>query len=57
MNHYQAIAANKRKSWLIIGLFTSFIAVTAYLMAVGFGYGLDVGGVALIFSGVMSFAS
>lgn len=57
MNHYQAIAANKRKSWLIMGLFIGFIGVATYLMAVGFGYGLDVVGMALIFSGVTSFIS
>jgi len=57
MNHYQAIAANKRKSWLIIGLFMAFVSGVSYVMAVGFGYGLDLVGMALIFSGLISFAS
>ena len=57
MTHYELIASNKRKSWLIISAFIIFITAAAYFMAVGFGYGLDVVGFALIGSGVMSFAS
>ena len=57
MTHYQAIAANKRKSWLIVFLFIFFIVAATYLMAVGLGYGLDIVGIALIVSGVMSFTS
>ena len=57
MTHYDLVAANKRKSFLIIALFIAFITGAAYVMARGFGYGLDIVGMALIFSGVMSFAS
>lgn len=57
MTHYQAIQANKNKSLFIVGLFIAFIGIASYFMAVGFGYGLDVVGMALIFSGLMSFAS
>jgi heat shock protein HtpX len=57
MTHYDLIASNKRKSFLIIFLFTLFIVGTTYIMARGFGFGLDMVGIALIFSGVMSFAS
>ena len=57
MTHYQLIASNKRKSWIIIILFTAFIGLASYLMAVGFGYSLDIVGLALIFAGIMSFAS
>lgn len=57
MTHYDLIAGNKRKSALVIGSFMTFIVVAVYVMARGFGYGLDIVGVALIFSGLMSFAS
>ncbi|MDQ3008242.1 MAG: M48 family metallopeptidase [bacterium] len=57
MTHYDLVAANKRKSWLIVILFIAFITGASYVMATGFGYSLSVVGIALIFSGVMSFAS
>lgn len=57
MTHYELIASNKRKSWLIIFLFITFIVGATYVMSVGFGYGLDLVGIALIVSGIMSFAS
>ncbi len=57
MTHYQLIARNKQKSFLIIAVFIAFIAAAAYIMAKGFGYGLDVVGIALIVSGAMSFVS
>lgn len=57
MTHYQLVSHNKFKSWLIFGLFIAFITGATYVMARGFGYGLDIVGIALIFSGVMSFAS
>lgn len=57
MTHYDLVASNKRKSWLIIIAFMTFIVGATYVMARGFGYGLDIVGIALIFSGVMSFAS
>jgi heat shock protein HtpX len=57
MTHYQAVAANKQKSILIVGLFVAFIAGASYVMSVGLGYGLDLVGLALIASGIMSLAS
>lgn len=57
MNHYQMVASNKRKSFLIVALFMAFIAGATYVMTQAFGYGLDLVGYALIFSGIMSFAS
>lgn len=57
MTHYQAIASNQRKSWLIIVLFVTFVMGAAYVMARGLGFGLDAIGIGLIISGVMSFAS
>jgi heat shock protein HtpX len=57
MTHYQAIQSNKRKSIVIVLTFIIFVVGAAYVMAYGLGYGLDLVGLALIFSGVMSFAS
>ncbi len=57
MTHYQAIQANKTKSLVVVTAFMAFIAGATYLMATAFGYGLDMVGIALIFSGVMSFFS
>jgi heat shock protein HtpX len=57
MTHYDLVASNKRKSVLIIGLFTLFTVGATYIMARGFGFGLDMVGIALLFSGLMSFAS
>lgn len=57
MTHYQLIAKNKRKTWIIMTLFVMFIVFSAYVISYGFGYGLDLVGFALIFSGIMSFGS
>ncbi|PIR59137.1 MAG: zinc metalloprotease HtpX [Candidatus Pacebacteria bacterium CG10_big_fil_rev_8_21_14_0_10_56_10] len=57
MTHYQLIQSNKTKSWLIVVLFVAFVVAVAYLMTLGFGFGLELVGIALIFSGLMSFAS
>lgn len=57
MTHYDLVAANKRKSLFIIIAFMSFIVGATYVMARGFGYGLDIVGIALIVSGALSFAS
>lgn len=57
MTHYDLIASNKNKSWVIITLFITFIVGAAYVMARGLGYGLDIVGMALIVSGITSFAS
>ncbi len=47
----------KAKSNLIIFLFIAFITVSAYFIGYALGYGLDFVGIALIISGIMSFAS
>lgn len=57
MTHYELVQSNKNKSFLIILLFTTFITLASYIMAVGFGYGLDMVGIAFIVSGFMSFGS
>lgn len=57
MTHYDLIAANKQRSFLIVAFFMIFIVGAVYLMAEGLGYSLDIVGIALIFSGVTSFAS
>lgn len=57
MTHYQVIQSNKRKSWMIVIAFIAFVVGATYVMAYGLGYGLDIVGLALIFSGIMSFAS
>jgi heat shock protein HtpX len=57
MTHYDLVTSNKRKSTIIIALFMAFIVGASYLMATGLGYGLDVVGIGLIVSVVMSFAS
>lgn len=41
MTHYDAIASNKQKSILIVGLFVAFVGLVSYIMALGFGFGLD----------------
>ena len=64
INVYEAQAANKRKSALIIGLFILFVTVSVYVisqaMGVYFGYepgGLGVAGLAFIISGLITFVS
>lgn len=57
MTHYDLVSSNKNKSLIIISLFMTFIVGAVYVMSVGFGYGLDMVGIALIVSGIMSFAS
>lgn len=57
MTHYQLVSQNKRRSTIISILFMLFVAGASWIMAEGFGYGLDVVGIALIFSGIISFSS
>ena len=57
MTHYQLVAQNKQRSFLIIFIFIAFIVGASYLMAKGFGYSLEIVGWALIFSGATSFFS
>ncbi len=57
LNIYEQVDRNKRKSALIIILFILFIVATTYVMVNALGYNLSIVGVALIISGLMSFAS
>ena len=64
LNVYESVAANKRKSAIIIVAFVLFVTLAAYLISRGlasyYGYesgGLGLAGIALIVSGLMSFAS
>lgn len=56
-NYYELVDANKTKSNLVILGFISFITVAAYFISYSLGYGLGFVGYALVFSGLMSFAS
>ena len=63
INVYEAVDANKRKSWLVIAGFVTFVFVAAVLISKGlaayYGYqstGLELTGIALVISGVMSLA-
>ncbi len=63
-NIYEVAASNKRKSWMVIIGFVVFVTLAIYLMSNAFaiylGYrpgGLGFAGIALIISGIMSFAS
>lgn len=57
MTHYDLIASNKQKSFLIIFLFIAFIVGVTYFMAQAFDFGPGIVEIALIFSLFMSFAS
>mgnify|MGYP001579451124 CR=1 FL=1 len=64
INVYEAEAANKRKSALIIALFVVFVSLSVYVLASAFavysGYepgGLGIVGLALIISGFISYGS
>ncbi|OGH09873.1 MAG: zinc metalloprotease HtpX [Candidatus Levybacteria bacterium RBG_16_35_6] len=57
MEIYQAISANKNKTWLIMFLFVVFITTVVYVFSKALGYGLPLVGLALIFAGLTSFGS
>ncbi|MEN8253697.1 MAG: M48 family metallopeptidase [Patescibacteria group bacterium] len=57
MTHYQLVQNNKNKTLMIMTLFVAFIVGATYIMAYGLGYGLDMVGIALIISGLISFSS
>src|SRR3989344_5622599 len=64
LNVYESVSANKRKSAFVVVGFTLFIILASYFIAKGmaayYGYqssGLELTGIALVISGVMSFAS
>lgn len=57
MNIYSQINSNKLKTWIIIVLFIAFITTILYVYGKATGYGLSFAGIALIISGIISFAS
>jgi len=58
LNVYEAVAINKRKTWIVMFLFVVFIAIAAYIFSQAMGVsGLGFVGWALIISGMISFAS
>lgn len=57
MTVYNEVAANKRKSLLIIILFIIFVTTVGYVLGKALGYGLTFTGVVLIISGLASFFS
>ena len=54
INVYERVEVNKRKSALVVLGFVVFVAAVAYVFSQALGYGLDMVGIALILSGVMS---
>lgn len=57
MTHYQLVARNKARSWVVVAGFITFIVLASYIMSVGLGYGLEFVGGAFILAGIMSFGS
>lgn len=56
-NIYEQVDENKFRSGVIIALFISFIAVASYLITYALGLDYSFIGIALVISGIMSFAS
>jgi len=57
LNIYEQVDRNKKRSALIMGLFVVLITLIAWVFARVLGFGLDIIGFALIFAGLISFAS
>lgn len=57
MNIYQAISANKWKTWLIMSLFVLFLGTLGYIFGKATGGGLSYVGIAVIFAGLSSLGS
>jgi len=56
INVYEQIDRNKRRSAIVVILFAIFVAATIYFLGRAFGYGPSFIGIALILSGISSFA-
>lgn len=56
-NFYEQVDENNFRSGLVIAGFIGFISVATYLICYTLGFDLSAVGVALIFSGILSFAS
>ena len=57
INVYEQVDSNKIRSAIIMVLFVIFITLVAWVLSRALGFGLQVVGWALIFSGFLSFAS
>lgn len=57
LNVYEVIDSNKRKSFLIMILFVVFIGLVSWILGQALDYGPGFIGIALIFSGAISFSS
>lgn len=57
MTHYDLVATNQAKSWLVMLSFIIFVGGAATLMALGFGYDPSVIGWALVLAGLTSIGS
>jgi heat shock protein HtpX len=56
-NIYRQVDENKFRSGVVIACFTVFVAVASYLITYAMGFDLNFVGIALIISGLLSFAS
>jgi heat shock protein HtpX len=56
LNPYELVDANKRKSNLVIIGFILFITLVSYVLVYSLGYDLSFVGIALVISGIISFA-
>lgn len=54
LNVYESVAANKRRTWVIMAVFILFITATAWVLGEALGYGPSFVGWAIILSGFMS---
>jgi heat shock protein HtpX len=57
LNVYESVAANKRRTWVIMAAFVVFITLTAWVLGEALGYGPSFVGWAIILSGLMSLGS
>ncbi len=57
MTIYNSIGSNKRKTWLMMIVFTIFFIGVSYVIGRSMGYGLSFVGIFLIISGVMNWVS
>lgn len=57
MTIYSHIDENRWKTWFVMGLFVALVTTLAFVLSKTLGYDLSFAGIALIISGVVSFAS
>lgn len=51
------ISANKRKTYLLMGMFTAFVVLAGYIFGEALGYGTSIMWIAVVFSAVSAFVS